>query len=63
MDKSNCNCYSCNFDFLLGVIFLQCLNIFVYVFVEFFKIVNNDKYIGVFFLNLCSNFSFNMDVS
>lgn len=49
MDKSNCNCYSCNFDFLLGVIFLQCLNIFVYVYVEFFKIVNNDKYIGVFF--------------
>lgn len=49
MDKSNCNCYSCKFDFLLVVIFLQCLNIFVYVYVEFFKIVNNDKYIDVLF--------------
>lgn len=62
-DKSNCNCHSRNSDFLLGVTLSQRLNTFVHVHVEFLKIVNNDKHIGVLFLNSCSNLSLNMDVS
>lgn len=63
-DKSNCNCHSRNSDFLLGVTLSQRLNTFVHVHVEFLKIVNNDKHIGVlFFYYSCSNLSLNMDVS
>lgn len=52
-----------NSDFLLGITLSQRLNTFVHVHVEFLKIVNNDKHIGVVFLNSCSNLSLNMNVS